>query len=49
MKIMPLVAPTDQLKLDRADLSVETRCGNRNSMVKEAINLRVSDEVFIGL
>ena len=28
VKIMPLVAPTDQLKLDRADLSVEARCGN---------------------
>ena len=27
VKIMPLVAPTDQLKLDRADLSVEARCG----------------------
>jgi len=28
VKIMPLVAPTDQLKLDRADLSVEARCDN---------------------
>ena len=28
MKIMPLVAPTDQLKLDRAELSVAARCGN---------------------
>ena len=28
VKIMPLVAPTDQLKLDRDELSVEARCGN---------------------
>ena len=28
VEIMSLVAPTDQLKLDQADLSVEARCGN---------------------
>ena len=28
VKIMPLVAPTDQLKLDRDELSVRARCGN---------------------
>jgi len=27
---MPLVAPTDQLKLDRDELSVEARCGNNH-------------------
>ena len=36
MKIMPLVAPTDQLKLDRADLSVEARCGNKEVKIKNA-------------
>ena len=30
VKIMPLVAPTDQLKLDRADLPVEARCGKKS-------------------